>query len=178
MTPAPSDTRDKQMVGTARFELATPCTPSKCATRLRYVPNPLPDDSVGFDLQILHQAAATGTRPIPPRGGSSEGRDQALSQKSVMSVTTGRLLPAATCSLREIRACESCEVFPWRFWYRVEQARSAVMRRVRCGGPAMRWCFMTISPLGTAVWRKASNLRRATSPMKRGSGRCVRAWTR
>ena len=27
------------MVGTARFELATPCTPSKCATRLRYVPN-------------------------------------------------------------------------------------------------------------------------------------------
>ena len=28
------------MVGTARFELATPCTPCKCATRLRYVPNP------------------------------------------------------------------------------------------------------------------------------------------
>ena len=26
------------MVGTARFELATPCTPSKCATGLRYVP--------------------------------------------------------------------------------------------------------------------------------------------
>ena len=26
------------MVGTARFELATPCTPSKCATRLRHVP--------------------------------------------------------------------------------------------------------------------------------------------
>jgi hypothetical protein len=28
----------KELVGTARFELATPCTPSKCATRLRYVP--------------------------------------------------------------------------------------------------------------------------------------------
>jgi hypothetical protein len=28
----------KKLVGTARFELATPCTPSKCATRLRYVP--------------------------------------------------------------------------------------------------------------------------------------------
>ena len=27
-----------KMVGTARFELATPCTPSKCATRLRHVP--------------------------------------------------------------------------------------------------------------------------------------------
>ena len=26
------------MVGTAGFEPATPCTPSKCATRLRYVP--------------------------------------------------------------------------------------------------------------------------------------------
>ena len=28
----------ERLVGTARFELATPCTPSKCATRLRYVP--------------------------------------------------------------------------------------------------------------------------------------------
>lgn len=27
------------MVGTAGFEPTTPCTPSKCATRLRYVPN-------------------------------------------------------------------------------------------------------------------------------------------
>ena len=26
------------LVGTAGFEPATPCTPSKCATRLRYVP--------------------------------------------------------------------------------------------------------------------------------------------
>ena len=58
------------MVGTARFELATPCTPSKCATRLRYVPtesaaqNDDDDDSVGFDNQILHQAAAGGTRPF------------------------------------------------------------------------------------------------------------------
>ena len=58
------------MVGTARFELATPCTPSKCATRLRYVPtesaaqNDDDDDSVGFDLQILHQAAAAGTHPV------------------------------------------------------------------------------------------------------------------
>ena len=57
-----------EMVGTARFELATPCTPSKCATRLRYVPTESAaeddDDSVGFDLQILHQAAVAGTRPF------------------------------------------------------------------------------------------------------------------
>ena len=26
------------MVGVAGFELATPCTPCKCATRLRYTP--------------------------------------------------------------------------------------------------------------------------------------------
>ena len=29
------------MVGVAGFELATPCTPCKCATRLRYTPNKL-----------------------------------------------------------------------------------------------------------------------------------------
>src|SRR5689334_13002098 len=28
----------KEMVGTTGFEPATPCTPSRCATRLRYVP--------------------------------------------------------------------------------------------------------------------------------------------
>ena len=27
-----------ELVGTTRFELATPCTPCKCATGLRYVP--------------------------------------------------------------------------------------------------------------------------------------------
>ena len=27
------------MVGVAGFELATPCTPCKCATKLRYTPN-------------------------------------------------------------------------------------------------------------------------------------------
>jgi hypothetical protein len=28
----------KRLVGAAGFELATPCTPCKCATRLRYAP--------------------------------------------------------------------------------------------------------------------------------------------
>jgi hypothetical protein len=31
----------KEMVGVAGFELATPCTPCKCATRLRYTPTSL-----------------------------------------------------------------------------------------------------------------------------------------
>ena len=40
------------LVGTARFELATPCTPSKCATRLRYVPTEfaVENDSEEVDL--------------------------------------------------------------------------------------------------------------------------------
>ena len=48
-----------RLVGTARFELATPCTPSKCATRLRYVPTryAAEDGNVGFDSKILHQSA-------------------------------------------------------------------------------------------------------------------------
>jgi hypothetical protein len=31
-------TKPFQLVGTARFELATPCSQSRCATRLRHVP--------------------------------------------------------------------------------------------------------------------------------------------
>ena len=43
---------DTVLVGTTRFELATPCTPCKCATGLRYVPKKL------VALQ----------RPAPPTG--------------------------------------------------------------------------------------------------------------
>src|SRR6476646_1134381 len=32
------DCRREELVGTPRFELGTPCTPCKCATRLRHVP--------------------------------------------------------------------------------------------------------------------------------------------
>jgi hypothetical protein len=39
------------LVGTAGFELATPCTPCKCATRLRYAPK----------LCSLTRALARGT---------------------------------------------------------------------------------------------------------------------
>ena len=42
LRPKPGAWRQhSKLVGTARFELATPCTPSKCATRLRYVPSSL-----------------------------------------------------------------------------------------------------------------------------------------
>src|SRR5271165_1568723 len=33
------------LVGATRFELATPCTPCKCATRLRHAPTEGPNDS-------------------------------------------------------------------------------------------------------------------------------------
>src|SRR5882757_170137 len=35
----------KKLVGATRFELATPCTPCKCATRLRHAPTEGPNDS-------------------------------------------------------------------------------------------------------------------------------------
>jgi hypothetical protein len=39
--PGPSQVPGFSMlVGVAGFELATPCTPCKCATRLRYTPKP------------------------------------------------------------------------------------------------------------------------------------------
>ena len=36
-----------EMVGATRFELVTPCTPSKCATRLRYAPKNVLQSSAG-----------------------------------------------------------------------------------------------------------------------------------
>ena len=43
------------MVGTGRFELPTPRTPSECSTRLSHVPTRFePERFEGVDLQILH----------------------------------------------------------------------------------------------------------------------------
>jgi hypothetical protein len=39
--PSFENWRMSWLVGVAGFELATPCTPCKCATRLRYTPKPL-----------------------------------------------------------------------------------------------------------------------------------------
>src|SRR6185436_19202080 len=38
-----AEERPKELVGTPRFELGTPCTPCKCATRLRHVPPEKPN---------------------------------------------------------------------------------------------------------------------------------------
>ncbi len=38
------------MVGAAGFELATPCTPCKCATRLRYAPKKKEYIKIKFNL--------------------------------------------------------------------------------------------------------------------------------
>jgi hypothetical protein len=52
----------EELVGTARFELATPCTPSKCATRLRYVPteSAVEDDSAGLTSRFYTSGCRTG----------------------------------------------------------------------------------------------------------------------
>jgi hypothetical protein len=55
----------EELVGTARFELATPCTPSKCATRLRYVPteSAVEHDSAGLTSRFYTRSCATGDSP-------------------------------------------------------------------------------------------------------------------
>jgi hypothetical protein len=70
------------MVGTARFELATPCTPSKCATRLRYVPNPLPMTAWGSTSKFYtrRQPRARARSRIeedPPKAGTKLCHKQA-----------------------------------------------------------------------------------------------------
>jgi hypothetical protein len=43
------------MVGTVRFELTTSCTPSKRATKLRYVPNHWNEESILRTLVFNHE---------------------------------------------------------------------------------------------------------------------------
>ena len=43
------------MVGTVRFELTTSCTPSKRATKLRYVPNHWSGESSGLLRVFNHE---------------------------------------------------------------------------------------------------------------------------
>src|SRR5882724_939899 len=54
------------LVGATGFEPATPCTPSRCATRLRYAPKPL-RSSYFLSLLITKTSAST-------RSGNSRGR--------------------------------------------------------------------------------------------------------
>ncbi len=46
------------MVGVAGFELATPCTPCKCATRLRYTPKDKIIDAYSIKGQIQSKIRA------------------------------------------------------------------------------------------------------------------------
>src|SRR5271157_5130682 len=105
------------MVGTARFELATPCTPSKCATRLRYVPIILPNDEIrcpGFMMTAWgltfkfytsrQPPAMLGSDPQPDRlqknsdsRGFWEGHDFS---RAVKSFRFARALAPEVCFLR------------------------------------------------------------------------------
>ena len=54
----------KKLVGATRFELATPCTPCKCATRLRHAPTETANDSP-IGLQVLECGIYHGLRRAP-----------------------------------------------------------------------------------------------------------------
>ena len=56
----------RRMVGAARFELATPCSRSKCATRLRYAP-PDQDATPGLDAVALEPSANSRYNRRPAR---------------------------------------------------------------------------------------------------------------
>src|SRR5215472_12861227 len=65
------------LVGAPRFELGTPCTPCKCATRLRHAPNRLflsKDHSHGGDRRAGRQSYATsrGGRMAPEISASQD----------------------------------------------------------------------------------------------------------
>jgi hypothetical protein len=56
----------EELVGTARFELATPCTPCKCATRLRHVPTDEMSRKAREEDRIIQRC-----RDRPPPGSAS-----------------------------------------------------------------------------------------------------------
>jgi PAS domain S-box-containing protein len=77
------------LVGVAGFELATPCTPCKCATRLRYTPNRSSLSRAHFQIDIAG-GDCTGNAPawLLPYTGSMKASDkttQAL-QTQLMSL--------------------------------------------------------------------------------------------
>ena len=62
-----------RLVGAAGFELATPCTPCKCATRLRYAPTQERDYSIGIEnynsgRRFFVNASIRRARPTGFRG--------------------------------------------------------------------------------------------------------------
>jgi hypothetical protein len=61
-----------ELVGAPRFELGTPCTPCKCATRLRHAPTgrELYETRTSLFTQTVH--AASGPTPLAGLGGVSQ----------------------------------------------------------------------------------------------------------
>ena len=73
------------VVGTPRFELGTPCTPCKCATRLRHVPPDLPKtrDGVFRGGRIIPDGAEFTEEVAQPtaRMGKFTSRDTLLAPR-------------------------------------------------------------------------------------------------
>ena len=87
------------MVGAARFELATPCTPCRCATGLRYAPSRLFQDSIRhFEAQLTAAVVtvqswwvelAEGGLPNAGAGGSGYVIYLGWMRKSTSALRTG-----------------------------------------------------------------------------------------
>ena len=161
------------LVGTARFELATPCTPSKCATRLRYVPTESAvwfafedngeDDSVGVRLTNSTLANYASERAGCGKVGSRAAVPQRLEAAIDSAAVTARveLVPfPKPRSLPQARAfpktrahrsfCASCKTSKPRSETVVGEAAS-VMSQVRSQGLCHTLLSQTLSDDGHAA---------------------------
>ena len=96
------------MVGPARFELATSCTPSKHATRLRHGPN-TPEFTIGPNSAILERRGGTGTMASGEAQGiqgsgekrTCAGCGQPIPSMSKLTTNEGGRPLCLACQIRE-----------------------------------------------------------------------------
>ena len=106
------------MVGTAGFELATPCTPCKCATRLRYAPteprsiaeiqsvrDASDGEQLGADLLERPMGSATGSEleaPCASKDVVHSGRRSDGCPLHQFSRQSGRQVACGSASSRKV----------------------------------------------------------------------------
>ncbi len=80
------------MVGETRFELATPCTQNRCATRLRHSPTPGVSSVFAFPTQALFfkKMKFCGIR-LPFRTRTARYRLSSMSRQAPSKITSRKL---------------------------------------------------------------------------------------
>lgn len=85
-----SDCKIRRMVGTGRFELPTPRTPSECSTRLSHVPttgNPLfeigglSSGRIDYNICRIESSRESGQKPLPWPTGRRKKRGVELGER-------------------------------------------------------------------------------------------------